>query len=132
MDEEMQSLFRNHTWDVVALPLGKQAVGCKWVHAKKHHADGTLVHYKSRLVAWGSTQSYGINCFETSLRWQRWILSISSWHLLLTSSGLSHSLTSRTPFCMAIWRRRCICIILRGILSDLQSLSVDCKSPSMG
>ena len=42
MDEEMQSLLKNQTWEVVPLPLGKKAVGCKWVHTKKHHADGTL------------------------------------------------------------------------------------------
>ena len=65
IDEEMQFLLKNHTWDVVPLPPGKKAVGCKWVHAKKHHADGTLERYKSRLVARGFTQAYGIDYFET-------------------------------------------------------------------
>ena len=65
MDKEMHSLLKNHTWDVVPLPFGKTAVGCKWVHTKKHHADGTLERYKSRLVARGFTQSYGIDYFET-------------------------------------------------------------------
>ena len=58
-------MLKNHTWDVVPLPPGKKAVGCKWVHAKKHHADGTLERYKSRLVARGFTQAYGIDYFET-------------------------------------------------------------------
>ena len=40
-------------------------MGCKWVHVKKHHADGTLERYKSQLVARGFTQSYGIDYFET-------------------------------------------------------------------
>ena len=65
MDEEMHSLLKNHTWDVVPLPFGKTAVGYKWVHTQKHHADGTLERYKSRLVARGFTQSYGIDYFET-------------------------------------------------------------------
>ena len=65
MDEEMHSLLKNHTWDVVPLPFGKTAVGYKWVHTKKHHADGTLERYKSRLVARRFTQSYGIDYFET-------------------------------------------------------------------
>ena len=65
MDEEMQSLLKNYTWDVVPLPFGKKAVGCKWVHTKKHHADDTLERYKSRLVARGFTQFYGIDYFET-------------------------------------------------------------------
>ena len=51
----MQSLLKNQTWEVVPLPLGKKAVGCKWVHTKKHHADGTLERYKS----------YGVDYFET-------------------------------------------------------------------
>ena len=51
MDEEMHALIKSHTWDVVALPPGKHAVGCKWVHAKRHHVDGTLACLKSRLVA---------------------------------------------------------------------------------
>ena len=61
----MHSLLKNHTWDVVPLLFGKMTVGCKWVHTKKHHADGTLEQYKSRLVARGFTQSYGIDYFET-------------------------------------------------------------------
>ena len=65
MDEEIQSLLKNHTWDVVPLPFGKKVVGFRWVHTKKHHADGTLERYKSRLVACGFTQSYGIDYFET-------------------------------------------------------------------
>ena len=65
MDEEMHALLKSHTWDVVPLPLGKHVIGCKWVHAKKHHVDGTLEHLKSRLVARGFTQSYNIDYFET-------------------------------------------------------------------
>ena len=58
-------MLKNHTWDVIPHPHGKKAVGCKWVHAKKHHTDGTLERYKSRLVAWGFTQSYSIDYFKT-------------------------------------------------------------------
>ena len=58
-------MLKNQTWEVVPLPFGKKAVGCKWVHTKKHHADGTLERYKSRLVAHGFTQSYGVDYFET-------------------------------------------------------------------
>ena len=65
MDEEMHALFKNHTWDIVPLPPSKHVVSCKWVHAKKHHSDGTLERLKSRLVARGFTLSYGIDYFET-------------------------------------------------------------------
>ena len=35
MDEEMQSLVKNHTWKLAKLPKGKKAIGCKWVYAQK-------------------------------------------------------------------------------------------------
>ena len=33
MDEEMQSLVKNHTWKLARLPKGKKEIGCKWVYA---------------------------------------------------------------------------------------------------
>ena len=35
MVEEIQSLHKNQTWDLVELPKGKRAIGCKWVYKKK-------------------------------------------------------------------------------------------------
>jgi len=65
MDEEIEALERNHTWEMVELPRGQKAVSCKWVYTPKYRADGTLERYKARLVARGFTQSYGIDYFET-------------------------------------------------------------------
>ncbi|KAG8480687.1 hypothetical protein CXB51_025275 [Gossypium anomalum] len=31
MNEEMQSLHKNRTWELVTLPKGKKAIGCKWI-----------------------------------------------------------------------------------------------------
>ena len=33
MDEEMQSLVKNHTWKLARLPKGKKEIGYKWVYA---------------------------------------------------------------------------------------------------
>ena len=35
MNEEMQSLHKNETWELVTLTKEKKAIGCKWVYAKK-------------------------------------------------------------------------------------------------
>jgi hypothetical protein len=64
MQEEMKALHKNMTWDLVRLPNGKKAIGCKWVFTIKHKADGSTELYKARLVAKGFTQIYGIDYEE--------------------------------------------------------------------
>ena len=54
MDEEMQSLVKNHTWKLARLPKGKKAIGCKWVYAQKEgFPSKNGVRYRARLVAKG-------------------------------------------------------------------------------
>ena len=35
MVEEIKSLHKNQTWDLVELPQRKRVIGCKWVFKKK-------------------------------------------------------------------------------------------------
>ncbi|CAD6249656.1 unnamed protein product [Miscanthus lutarioriparius] len=42
MQEEMQSLEKNDTWDVVRLPKQKKAVRCKWIFKRKEGLSLTL------------------------------------------------------------------------------------------
>ncbi|MCO5559501.1 hypothetical protein L7F22_013102 [Adiantum nelumboides] len=65
MDEEMVALGVNQTWELVQLPEGKEAIGCKWVYKVKHKVDGTIEKFKARLVAKGYAQTYGIDYEET-------------------------------------------------------------------
>jgi hypothetical protein len=65
MDEEMVALDANATWELVALPKEKKAIGCKWVYKVKHNVDGSMSRYKARLVAKGYAQTYGIDYEET-------------------------------------------------------------------
>lgn len=47
MDEEIHSIEKNRTWDLVELPKHKQTISCKWVYKTKFHSDGTLKHQKT-------------------------------------------------------------------------------------
>jgi hypothetical protein len=65
MLEEVKSIEKNGTWEMVDLPEGKNAIGLKWVFKTKFAADGSLQKYKARLVAKGYAQQYGIDFEET-------------------------------------------------------------------
>ena len=65
MEDEMDALHHNGTWDLVPLPPGKRTVGCRWVYTIKFHPDGSVVRLKARLVAKGFTQTYGVDYEET-------------------------------------------------------------------
>ena len=58
MNEEMKSLQKNETWELVDRPPRKKPVGCRWVYTVKHKAYGAIEHFKVRLVAKGYTQTY--------------------------------------------------------------------------
>ena len=64
-DAEYQSLMENSTWELVKLPPGRKAVGCKWVFRVKYDGAGQVERYKGRLVARGFSQKYGIDYDET-------------------------------------------------------------------
>jgi transposase InsO family protein len=55
MKEEMNSMKINQVWDLVELPNGVKAIGCKWVFKTKKDSLGNIERYKARLVAKGFT-----------------------------------------------------------------------------
>lgn len=42
MKEELGALQKNKTWDLLPLPAGKRAVGCKWVFTVKQTTEGKV------------------------------------------------------------------------------------------
>ncbi|KAG8480454.1 hypothetical protein CXB51_024676 [Gossypium anomalum] len=62
---EYGALISNHTWDLVPLPAGHRAVGCKWIFKVKRNADGSVARYKGRLVVKGYLQEAGVDFYET-------------------------------------------------------------------
>ena len=61
MKEELDALTKNHTWDLVTLPLRQSVVGCKWIYKIKTRSNGSIKRYKVRLVAKGFTLEYEID-----------------------------------------------------------------------
>lgn len=65
---ELNALQRNHTWDLVDLPLGKPVISNKWVFDIKTSRDNAnnprIERYKARLVARCDSQSKGLNYDE--------------------------------------------------------------------
>ena len=65
----MQSIYdvimKDGRWDLCDLPIGKKAIGCKWVFKLKQKPDGSADRYKARLVAKGYAQEKGIDFDDT-------------------------------------------------------------------
>ena len=79
MKDEMHSLTKNKTWNLVEKPTDCKIITCKWVIQIKYEPQGQLVRFKPRLVARGLTQVLGIDftsTFSPTLR-------ISSFRLLV-------------------------------------------------
>ena len=66
--EEIESIEKNETWILSDLPCGVKPIGLKWIFKLKRNADGSINKYKSRLVAKGYVQRYGVDFDEVFTR----------------------------------------------------------------
>uniref|UniRef100_A0A6N2M3F9 Reverse transcriptase Ty1/copia-type domain-containing protein n=1 Tax=Salix viminalis TaxID=40686 RepID=A0A6N2M3F9_SALVM len=64
MNEEMEELQRNNTWELCTLLKWKKRIGCRWVFTLKLKVDDSIDRYKVRLVVTGYTQKYGVDYQE--------------------------------------------------------------------
>ncbi|GJS67611.1 hypothetical protein Tco_0682175 [Tanacetum coccineum] len=42
MNNKIEALNKNHTWDITELPSGRKPIGCKWIYKIKYKASGKL------------------------------------------------------------------------------------------
>ena len=71
MAEEMDALYSNDTWELVAIPLGKFPVGCRWVYTVKAGPDGQIDQLKARWLPRGTLSNMAQTIMIHFLRWPR-------------------------------------------------------------
>ena len=64
MQDEMDFLYENHTYELVELPKGKRALRNKWVYKLKPGDAGNPPTYKARIVVKGFHQKKGVDFNE--------------------------------------------------------------------
>ena len=64
MEDEMKSLHKNGTYELVELPKGKKALTNKWIFILKQDQHTFAPRYKARLVVKGFGQRKGIDFDE--------------------------------------------------------------------
>jgi transposase InsO family protein len=65
MNEELDQIEKNDTWELVPRPKNKNVIDTKWVFRNKLNEDGQVTRNKARLVCKGYAQIEGIDFEET-------------------------------------------------------------------
>jgi len=84
MLEEIKSIEKNNTWELVSLPVEKTPIVVKWIFKLKLKPDGTIAKHKARLVAKGFMQKEGLDyskVFAPMARLEtiRLLVALASW-----------------------------------------------------
>ena len=56
MNEELDQIEKNNTWELVPRPTGKNVIGSKWVFKNKMNEQGQVIMNKAKLVCNGYSQ----------------------------------------------------------------------------
>jgi len=65
MNEEIDAIERNQTWDLVDIPADKTSIGEKWIYKTKLNEKAEVERHKARLVEKGFAQKHGVDYDET-------------------------------------------------------------------
>ena len=70
MNEELDQIEKNRTWELVPRPIDKNVIGSKWVFKNKMNEQGQIVRNEDRLVCKGyaqvEVQDFDENVFTSS------------------------------------------------------------------
>jgi hypothetical protein len=64
MNEELDQIEKNQTWELVPRPKNKNVIGTKWIFKNKLNENGEIIKNKARLVCKGYSQVEGIDFDE--------------------------------------------------------------------
>eukprot|EP00253_Pinus_taeda_P027100 PITA_27100 len=67
MEEELEKIEKNNTWELFLRPKDKNVIGTKWIFKNKMNENGDVVRNKARLVCKGYAQQEGIDFEEMFL-----------------------------------------------------------------
>eukprot|EP00253_Pinus_taeda_P026718 PITA_26718 len=65
MNEELEQIEKNNTWELVPRPNDKNVIGTKWIFKNKLNENGDVIRNKDILVCKGYAQQEGIDFEET-------------------------------------------------------------------
>jgi hypothetical protein len=65
MNDELDQIEKNNTWEMVHRPEGKNVIGSKWIFKNKLNEQGQVVRNKARLVYKGYAKIEGLDFDET-------------------------------------------------------------------
>ena len=98
INDEVESILQNHTWELVDLPPGSKPLGYKRIFKKKMKAYGSIDKYKARLVIKGYKQKEGLDYFDTYSP----VTRISSIRMLIAIAAIHnlkiHQMDVKTAF----------------------------------
>ena len=98
INNEVESILQNHTWELVDLLPGSKPLGYKWIFKKKMKANGSIDKYKARLVIKGYKQKEGLDYFDTYSP----VTRISSIRMLIAITAIHnleiHQMDVKTAF----------------------------------
>eukprot|EP00253_Pinus_taeda_P005781 PITA_05781 len=64
MNEELEQIEKNNTWELVPRPNDKNVIGTKWILKNKLNENGDVIRNKARIVCKGYAQQEGIDFEE--------------------------------------------------------------------
>jgi hypothetical protein len=97
MRDEINSVERNKTWELVNLPARHQAIGLKWAFKLKCDKMGEVIKHKARLVARGFGNRPASILIKSMCLWLTESRCECFWPLKLRRAGLSTTWTSSRP-----------------------------------